>query len=503
MLFRSQYLVKKFDPSRLIHNERAAEPVSYQFNDFSQLDVMSRMYASFDEVVHFCENLQYTKPFMLCEYSHAMGNGPGDLKAYFDLMERYPAFVGGFVWEWADHGMRCHDKNGNSYIGYGGDFGETLHDGNFCVDGLTTPDREWTSKMREYRNIHLPIQLKEINFKTGECLLKNINSFLSGDNYQLTYTWHRNGQQVETGSICLAQFTPNSTKTFQVTPVSFRSNDTLTFEIQLNLKETGQFLGTQQKIIQEVVQNPFEKESSALADNSLHYHFEDNQFIIIEGKDFSYKINQQSGLFDEIWRQGENLLVEPSFLQIWRAPTDNDRNIRHEWEAAGYNRVSLNLISYDIVESYPSIIWQAEYKLGAPGIQNLLSIEMKLTIQATGEIMYQFDVRKSEQFPDLPRFGIVFPLISQFNKANYFGFGPFASYEDKHYASQLGEYTQTLDELAESYLYPQENGNRWHTHWVNVLGEHHQLLCTSSHWFNFSLQKYSAEMIKHAHLPVR
>lgn len=495
---KAQHLIKQLDPSRLIHNERAAEPVSYQANDFSNLDVISRMYPSFNEVTHFCESPQYTKPFMLCEYSHAMGNGPGDLKTYFDLMERYPAFVGGFVWEWADHSMKCVNETGDSYLGYGGDFGETLHDGNFCVDGLTTPYRQWTSKMEEYRNIHLPIQLKELNVNTGECWLKNINSFLVGENYQVVYSWHKNGKKVETGSLDVSHIAPRTKKSVQVKVPTITKQDTLTFEIGVYKKATGEYLGTQQKIIQEVVEHPWKNELSHLASYPLDYVVKDNQFIIIEGKDFMYRFNQQTGLMDQVQVQGEKLLAEPSYLHIWRAPTDNDRNIRKDWQGAGYDQASLNLIDCHIKKTDQGIILTGIYHLGAPGIQRILGIELQMTIDGTGQIAYQFKVKKTENLPDLPRFGIVLPLVNQFNEANYFGFGPFASYEDKHYASQLGEYRQEIAELEERYLYPQENGNRWHTHWVEVIGDSHQIRCTSPRWFNFSLQKYSAKMLTQA-----
>lgn len=187
----AQKMTFELDPTRLIHNERSIEPVVGQENDFTHLDVISQMYPSLATAIGYCEDESLDKPYFMCEYAHAMGNGPGGFKEYFDLIQKYDSFLGGCVWEWADHAV---EVDGKYY--YGGDFGEETHDGNFCVDGLTTPDRQVTSKLIEYRNIHSPIQLVSYSIETQEVILENIQRFVSSDGLTISLSWQVDGKNL-------------------------------------------------------------------------------------------------------------------------------------------------------------------------------------------------------------------------------------------------------------------------------------------------------------------
>lgn len=490
---KAQKMVRKLDTTRLIHNERAAEPDLSRMNDFSNLDVISRMYASFSDVARYCEG-NFDKPFIQCEYSHAMGNGPGDLADYFELMEKYPSYIGGFVWEWADHAMYLTDEFGRRVLGYGGDFGETLHDGNFCVDGLLFPDRSITSNALEYRNIHSPIQLKKVE---GERVtLRNIQSFLTGAAFLGELSIHINGEKTGVIPIDLSRISPLSEQEiiFERPVVSVYDDVTINFVLK---NQEGEVIGHQQKILQESQIRVPDILINEIEERNLIQVQQKQSCYILAGESFSYTFDARTGCFTQLKVAGEELLVAPSYIHLWRAPIDNDRYNMNNWRQAGYETNQWNLISFAITEKSAKVQIKGHYRLGKPGIQNILDMHIVITISLSGTIQYHFDVEKGINLPDLPRFGIVFPLKKLFDKVNYLGYGPYDSYVDKHHASHFGKYQQEISEMFENYLKPQENGNHWKTIEASVLGP---VACQirSSKSFNFSFLPYSATELTQA-----
>lgn len=488
-----QKKVREIDATRLLHNERAAQPDLFRENDFSNLDVISRMYSSFEDVVRYCEGT-IQKPFMQCEYAHAMGNGPGDLADYFQLMEKYPNFIGGFVWEWADHAMYLVNEHGKKVLGYGGDFGETLHDSNFCVDGLIFPDRSMTSSAIEYRNIHSPIQLKAVN--EHRITLRNIQSFSTGEAFIGELSIHVNGEKITEIPVELAKLAALSEMEIPFESPSATSSDYVTVDFIL-MNQKGEIVARQQKMLQEAQ----EKEQMAIRDASLpalKISQERAEYQLV-GANFTYTFDSRTGAFNQLVVSGEEMLVEPSYIHLWRAPIDNDRNIANEWRRAGYETGKWNVKKFEVIEEASKTILKGHYRLGMPSIQNIIAMDLTVTVSNQGAIEYRFDVKKGNNLPDLPRFGVVFPLKKAFETANYLGYGPYDSYIDKHYASHFGRHEQNISEMFENYLKPQENGNHWKTAEVEISGP---VKCqiTGPKALNFSLLPYSAnELTQAAH----
>lgn len=489
---KAQEKVRALDATRLIHNERAAEPDLFRENDFSNLDVISRMYSPFEDIVRYCEG-HIDKPFIQCEYAHAMGNGPGDLADYFSLMEKYPSFIGGFVWEWADHAMYYENEAGNRVLGYGGDFGERLHDSNFCVDGLIFPDRRLTSSAIEYRNIHSPIQLKKVD--KNRITLRNIQSFLTGGIFSTDLTIHVNGKKAQEILLDLSQLKPLSELEVSFTWPVVTDFDYVTVDLVLT-NQLGEEVARQQKMIQEGA--PRRLDSEILEGTSSILAVEKHQGTYqLSNENFTYTFDSRTGTFSQLIVQGEELLVAPSQIHLWRAPIDNDRNIAGNWRQAGYETARWNVISFEVMEEENAVILQGHYRLGQPKTQNILRMDLRVRVQSTGEIEYNFEVIKGNNLPDLPRFGVVFPLSKSFEQAKYLGYGPYDSYIDKHYASHFGCHDQNISEMFEDYLKPQENGNHWKTVKAEIVGI--KTCQIDSHKpFNFSFIPYSAYELTNA-----
>ncbi|MHC5268586.1 glycoside hydrolase family 2 TIM barrel-domain containing protein [Enterococcus sp. LJL98] len=484
---KAQARVRELDDTRLIHNERAAEPDISRKNDFSCLDVVSRMYSPLRDIIRYCEGNTINKPFLQCEYAHAMGNGPGDLADYFDLMEKYPSFIGGFVWEWADHAMYYDNDKGERVLGYGGDFGESLHDSNFCVDGLLFPDRRLTSSAIEYRNIHSPIQLK-ID-EENRIVLRNIQSFLTGSEFNATLSVSINGEKSQELFLDLSELGPLSKMIVPCVLPQTTEMDYVTVDFVL-LNQSGDEIAHQQKMIQEG-----KKVSGQLYSPSIGMPIlleQKKDLYVLSNPHFTYFFDSRTGTFEQMIVEGEVLLVEPSKLSIWRAPTDNDRNIANEWREAGYESAVWNLLEFSFEQNENGVTFHGHYHLGQPKTQNILTLDLTVSVHNAGEIVYEFKVIKGMNLPDFPRFGIVFPLNKQFNQVDYLGYGPYDSYVDKHHASYFGKHNQEISELFENYLKPQENGNHWKTIEVKVKGNQ-TCEITSQETFNFSFIPYSSE----------
>ena len=254
---------KDLDSSRPIHYEAAHYANKQRTNDFSNLDVISRMYPSVEEIKAYFEK-GIDKPFVLCEYAHAMGNSPGDLTKYDELIQKHDEFIGGYVWEWCDHALFMKNcKNGKKAYGYGGDFGERNHDGNFCMDGLVYPDRTPHTGLLEYKNINRPIRALSFDEANNKVKLKNMLDFKNINEFlNVTYKIHANGELISSQHLVIDSLKPKEEKWFDLNVPNI-PNGICTILFEYNVKQD---------------------ESLYKKDMNLGH----DQFIINEGNNFSY-----------------------------------------------------------------------------------------------------------------------------------------------------------------------------------------------------------------------
>jgi beta-galactosidase len=474
----AQKMTHELDPTRLIHNERSIEPVIGQENDFRHLDVISQMYPSLETVIGYCNDKMLDKPYFMCEYAHAMGNGPGGFKKYFDLIQQYDSFLGGCVWEWADHAVEV-----DGHFLYGGDFGEETHDGNFCVDGLTTPDRKVTSKLIEYRNIHSPIQLVRYSVESEQVTLENIQRFVTSELLTISLSWQING---ETVSECLIDeiIKPNEKITINYLLPEGIHDELLTLNMIVKTKETSRIVAKQQIIVKD---NLVLKEKTSPS-NLLEIVETDTQGVWqIQADELKIVFDVVRGSFTELTFKGQSVLANETIIDTWRAPTDNDRNKKNEWLSAGYNRTKLKNLSYEIQGKQI----RGSYALVATGFQPILEFELDLQI-THNQLKVEIKAHRAEDFPDLPRFGITLPLQKDFTDVTYLGNGPYESYSDRNSAGALGIYSLDLQQ-QERYVKPQEYGNHTDTRWVKI--GNGDITVQINNPNNFSYRPFSKEQL--------
>ncbi|MDR1399339.1 MAG: DUF4981 domain-containing protein [Treponema sp.] len=489
--------VKAYDSSRLLHYERACGESGGHKNDTSALDVYSRMYPSIAEIEsYFTEGLPdpgarpapdgSRRPLVLCEYIHAMGNGPGDGEDYFALMEKYPGFAGGFVWEWCDHAMYMgKTADGRAKYFYGGDFGEFPHDGNFCMDGLVYPDRRPHTGLLEYKNICRPIRACLVN--DGVIRFKNQLRFTNTAGFiRVRFELTCDGELIESGSLPLniapmaeqelsiGYHKPASDALFGVCHLNLFYIQ----EIDLPFTKAGHILGHDQlELNRQTRPAPiYGKIAGSIAVS------ENDTTLTIIGTSFCYVFNKLTCLFDSFVANNHALLATlggtrlPMQFNLWRAPTDNDQYIRREWEAAGYQRPVTRVYSVRYEAVSDTVVIHATLSIAAVYTQRLINVKAAWRISADGMIRVQLDCEKNHDMPSgtelpfLPRFGLRLFLPRAMNQLEYRGYGPTETYIDKHQAAWYGVFCSTVAAQHEDYIKPQENSSHWACDFLRVKG---------------------------------
>lgn len=485
--------IKSYDKDFLVHYESSIYQMANYENDVSNIDVYSRMYAPTEAVDHYMANWCKNKPFIQCEFVHAMGNGPGDIEDYFEQIYKYDGFAGGFVWEWCDHAVWMGRTNeGEDKYYYGGDFGEFPHDGNFCMDGLVYPDRTPSTGLEEWKNCARPVRIKHI--RGDKFYMENHFDFLNlKDAVTLQFEVTCGGTIIERGRVDDLDLPAKSGKEITVKFVTPISGDCYVRFIckQKAAKDfisTGYELGFDQICIRDV------KYTKPVHAEALKIQINENSDITeLYGEHFRYEFNKITGCFDSIVKDNVTVLAEPMEFNIWRAPTDNDRVVRAEWEKAGYDRHTVKVYKTAVKQSEKSVKISVDMAISAIFIQHIVDIKATWTVYNDGGINVNLDCVRDDKLPFLPRFGLRMFLPESFDTADYMGYGPNESYIDKRRSSWYGHFTSSVAELHEDYLKPQENGSHYGCRSLKLSDEHgFGIECRGSS-FSFSASRYTEE----------
>lgn len=487
--------VKSFDPDRLLQYEGSIWETGGHKNDISMLDLYTKMYDSTADIENYLNNSELNKPYMLIEYAHAMGNGPGDLEDYQRIFEGSARVFGGFVWEWCDHGIYMGKAdNGKARYYYGGDFKEELHDDNFCMDGLVYPDRMPHTGLKEYQNVLRPIRAILLNQDNGEVEIENKMDFTAiEERLYIHYTVEQDGTIVFEKDL-YPEYHPAHAKMNYLLDYTVPSSGICTLNLEYRTKEKECFIekdtvvGFDQFILREEA-----KERKPEAPGVIRKE-EQGRYIYVKGDDFTYRFDRYAGTFDRIMCDGCIYTMEPVQYNIWRAPTDNDRLAKLEWQKAGYDRVQVCVKNTAVKQSEESVSISVSLELAAAHIQPCLEAEAVWQIYAGGTITADIRAKRNMDMPSLPRFGVRMFLPKEFSKVSYLGYGPWESYSDKHQASRFGRFYADVKELHEDYIKPQENGSHYHTCEM-VLSDHlgNQMEVYSKDTFSMQVLPFTQE----------
>ena len=501
--------VKPRDGSRLLHYEGAT---GWGKNELSSayVDVISKMYApvtDYEEVI--LKNESDNRPYLLCEYCHAMGNGPGDLKDYWDIIYQYPRFAGGFVWEWTDHSVRTKTPEGIEYFAYGGDFDDHPNDGNFCVDGLVYPDRRVHTGLLELKNIVKPFRTEAVNLQSGEFNITNLYDSTDSSSVVLNWILEKDGVGITSGKLENLGLQAQEAKTF-ILPYDFPAQADGKYYLTVSYAQKEATEWAEKGY--EIGFDQFELEPGALLKKQItNSSFGDLNIvkeynsILITGQDFEYVFSTVIGTFIKLTFQGCDMLVNYPKYNIWRAPLDNDMNIKKLWMEEGFDRISSHIYQVELLkETKKEITIQTKMSLGSYIRKPVIHMNCTWTIYGNGEILVETEAKVRADLPFLPRFGMQFTLPEGEEDVEYFGYGPHESYIDKHHSTRKSRYRSKVNDLHEDYLRPQENGSHYNTEWVSVTNEQGRgLLFQASENFSFNASHYTPEVLTNASHPYK
>ncbi len=420
---------------RLIHYENTY-PGNPYLKDPDTVDVVSRMYATTDKMVEYLEKTGDKRPYFLCEYSHAMGNGPGDVADYWRVIEKFPNMIGGCIWEWADHVAPREDGK----LCYGGDFGEETHDVNFCCDGLVFSDRSFKSGSLEAKYVYQPLYTE----LCGNTLtVFNKYDFSSFDEFDFSWNITADGKVVKSGTLNLS-----------APPHSCESVD---LDLSIPEHTLGAYLNVsmKNKAGYEVAFTQHELEAAKPIKSGVGKATitQNGEYAEISGNGFSYKFNLHYGCIEAL----DDYLKTPMQLSVWRAPTDNDRTIRFKWFDENYNKMHNKVYKAEISDNKIIVTGSLSSVSRSP----FFKYETTYTFFEDGRI----DVSLNGSFDNtrtfLPRLGFEFKVADK--NFSYFGYGPFESYIDMHHASHMGMHESNAKKEYVPYIKPQEHGNHYNT----------------------------------------
>ena len=495
---------KKFDPDRITQYESARYRNYDETYDYSNLDVYSRMYPALSEIQEYLDK-DGSKPFLLVEYCHSMGNGPGDFEDYFQMIQDNDKMCGGFVWEWCDHAI-AHGtaENGKTIYAYGGDHGEEIHDGNFCMDGLVYPDRTVHIGLLEYKNVYRPVRVVSYDKESGELVLHNYMDFDDLKDYaKISYELTQDGLVISKGKLAEVSVAPHSEGKTNL-KVNVPENGKCYLKLIYHLKkempllEENHILGfdeievSQKDAKCQLAEKWLEKTAT---DSELQVNEDDTQ-IHIKGREFSYTIDRRTALFTEMKFAGREYLNHPMELNIWRAPTDNDMYIKAEWKKAHYDKAYTRAYTTEVVQGKHGVKIVSHASVVAETVQKILDVTITWKIDATGKIDADIEATKDGEFPDLPRFGVRMFLDKKLSDARYFGMGPQESYRDKHQAASHGLYRANVSDLHEDYIRPQENGSHYDCGYVELNNSRYGIAAFSGSTFSFNASYYTQEELE-------
>ncbi len=495
---------KDRDPSRLTHYEGArignVDDVIKTCKDWNfadDPDMNSWMYPSLDLIKDYIENEE--KPLFLCEYSHAMGNGPGDTKDYWDLIYSNQKLAGGCVWEWFSHGLYDGtDENGVEHYLYGGDYGETYHDGNFCVDGVLHPNGEPTPGLLEYKQTIAPIKVTEIDAETGVFNITNLYDFIYLSRLVGHYEITENGNVTEQGSFELPPIKPHASEDIQIFyKDELRGLSHVRLYFTYESESQGIPFGTTVYSKQFLIKNEL-KLNSRHGYSKVELYNEKNELHII-GKGFSYVFSKKLGAFTSIFFGGKELLIKPMLLDTGRAPIDNDMFIYKDIiEATGVNDAKLCPMNIEY-ESGETAKISVDYMLCAPAHQPILNGKCVYTIDGFGGINVECSANVDEHIEYLPRFGFRIFMQKEYSQVEFLGKGPMQSYIDMNADSSVGHYKTTTDEQYIHFTKPQECGSHINTYWCALCNDFGSgFIVRNLDGFTFSALPYSREDIENA-----
>lgn len=463
--------LKKQDPTRPVQYEGATQ--------YENSDIQAPMYARIHDLISYAEN-NPQRPLILCEYAHAMGNSVGNLQDYWEVIEKYDVLQGGFIWDWVDQGLKARTPEGETYYGYGGDFGGQYlqNDRNFCLNGLVDPDRAPHPHLYEVKKVYQYIKFKDFDPATGRLTIYNGYDFQNLDDYTFHWRLLEDGREVKSGELGSLALPARTATTVEIELPALTSGREYYLQLSAKLKNDQPLLSAGHEVAAEEFQLTTAEAGPVFTprpDKTVAVERTAGE-VTVRGEGFTARFDLTTGRLAALDYGQGNLLRQSPRPNFWRAPTDNDfgynmPRVMGVWKAAtreqelqsvsvatartlADNAQALATGSREAALAHLS----ATYRLG--GLEQGTAT-LTYTINGAGEILVETQLSGiSDQQPPIPRLGVNLVLDNRFQQADWYGRGPQENYQDRKTAAFVGRYTLPVQQLMHPYIRPQENGYR-------------------------------------------
>lgn len=454
----------------------STRPVQYeQAGNGDNTDIMCPMYASMEDMERYAKN-NPKKPYIQCEYAHAMGNSVGNLQDYWDLIEKYPNLQGGFIWDWVDQGILTKDAQGNKYWAYGGDLGsDTLPtDGNFCINGLINPDRTVKPTLIETGKVYQHIGFKASDLENGEIEIINKYSFTNLSEFDFEWEVVADGKTLKSGKLQDLNLAPGTSRKVQLdTKVDAQPSTEYFLNISACLKADKGILAKGTQLAYEQFQLPAKSEAVVLKKKDLPKVTlkEKGDEFIVEGKGFKTIFSKSEATMKSYQLNGKEMLLSGPVPNFWRAPIDNDfGNDLHKrsgvWRKAGEQKTvksaTVKKVGKDVVVDF-------NFDLNNEKKQAIANYTSTYTVLGSGEVVVNNSFKMTgDSLPEIVRFGVNLVMPREFDQMSWLGRGPHESYADRKTSALVGLYSGPVADQYFPYIRPQENGNKTDVRWMSI-----------------------------------
>src|SRR5574344_1400350 len=473
--------VKREDPSRLVQYQLALTP--YQNYYDGKTDIVSPMYYKYDNIRDYCESHGRTKPLIMCEFAHAMGNSIGGFKEYMELRRKYPIYQGGFIWELVDHSVHWKGPDNKVIDGYGGDFNKTDYNvnGHYVNKGLVNPDRKLYPQMSEVKYFYQNIRTTEgKDLSKGFIKVTNDNFFRDLSAYRLEWSLMRDGIVIRSGVVDTLNVKP--LQTIQMRLDIGNISDLKEAEYLLNLSyktkaydglvSCGEEVAKEQLTISDYQYPSIVMSNDVVSSNDRvvapHIDNRSDRIIVISGSNFNISLDKFSGYITKYTVDGNNLFGEGASLQpnFWRAPTDNDYGANLQKKYSVWHNPKMTLVS--IKSRNVDGIAMVEVGYNMPEVCAYLNMKYSVNNVGAVKVTQTITVSDTANVSNMFRFGVKFTMPSVYDNIKYYGRGPIENYADRNSNTKLGIYNQSVSDQYFQYIRPQESGSKTDVRWLRI-----------------------------------
>lgn len=477
--------MRGYDPSRPIHYEGAIAP-DWTKGQLAS-DLICPMYPTIDKIVAYANDPAGDRPLIMCEYAHSMGNSTGNLKEYWDAIEQHHGLQGGFIWDWIDQGLIKTDDNGVEYWAYGGDFGDTINDVNFCINGLVWPDRTPHPAMWECKKLFQPVRVAAVDLTRGALTIANRRYFTTLADLRGTWEVVADGAVLATGDLPALDIPPQTDRavTLALGDVALPPGAEAFLNVRFAQADDTAWAAAGHEVAWEQFALPVEAPQVAPLDLTALPALavtEVEDGITISATNFSLSFDRASGTLSQYTAHDTDLLDSGPALNLWRAATDNDGfkfdpalavdegqppKLLKLWLEAGLDRLAPRVTQFEVTQPTPQTACVAvTTEVAAPDVGVRFTHAATYNVYASGDVTIASNVHVPLNAPPLPRLGLTLQLPAGFEKLTWLGRGPQESYVDRKAGYPVGLYSGTVDDQHVPYILPQENGNKTDVRWL-------------------------------------